>query len=321
MRFFVILLMSVVCVGVACAQDYSPRQIDQMPSLAMQRHGAGTLKVCSKPLEVAVYFQGQALRKNRAVLTEDDVKPGLYDVVFEGGGKRLIKKARIVPGETTIIFGSLDSPEAKSAQEVAIPASAPAQEPMAAIPVTDANPPLVAGGSLVGTGAEGLHDMKDAEIAFEYAELLRNAFNPFTASSRYSKALDLYRRIWEKFPDSIRVEMAHYYSGRIYESMHIKDYAAAIEQYRTVLVINPQTTTDAAQRIADLYGGVFKQQAQSQLGGVPQNSQQPSQQFTPRLDKGGAPDTVYSAQTGWQPQAVKPVVPQQGEFDGVTLQP
>lgn len=326
---FIIACMAILTANSFSADTYSPRQIEQMPSLALRRQGQGTLKVCSKPLDVTVYFQGHALTKNRAVLTVDDVQPGLYDVVFEGGGKRLMKKARIVPGETTIIFGSLDSPEAKPSEEVATPAATVAEEitpaqPAPAAPATTAAAPAAIAAapaqSFNGSGAAELHDLKDAEIAYEYAELLRNAFNPFTASSRYNKALELYQRVWEKFPESPRIELAHYNAGRIYESMHLKNYAAAIEQYKTVLVINPQTATDAAERIAKLYGGVFEKEAQSQLGVIADGGQ-PAQQFTPQLDPGNSPTTVYSAQNEWQPQNAEPIAPEDSKFGGVTLQP
>lgn len=280
-------LLALAVTGTARAAE----GLDQ-PSLRMRGGGTGTLKICSKPLECEVMFRGQMLKKDRAVLTVSDVQPGLHEVVFISGGTQVVKKARVMPGETTIIFGALDGAEAaRPSVAEALPVTrlaafagagggavastgvtqAPVQGGLAledsrmVIAAAPAAAPAVAP---MARGSGGYD--QNAEITYELAQLLREPFNPFTASRRYQRSLELYQRIIDEFPQSTRVEMAHYNIGRICESRHIKQYEKALAEYRTVLQMNPYTQTDAAARIAKLYSGPLKNLARADMQSVPE---------------------------------------------------
>lgn len=260
------------CAGQAGAQERQTGQAPQagMPSYANSRAGdaRGVLKVCTKPVDCYVRINGQQLRKNTSVLTVDSLKPGVYDVIFESKGGTTMRRARIAAGQTTVVFASLDQlrpagpgwqdplkqqPEQKGA-------TFSQQDPKANNvvekgwnKVTGKKGPIAAAGT--AKVAENPADLVDAEISFELAQLLQKQFNPFSAERRYDRSLELYRHIIEDFPNTPYVEMAHYYSGRIYESRHVKEYGRALTEYQTVLKLNPYTTTDAAKRVANLYGG------------------------------------------------------------------
>lgn len=231
----------------------------------------GVLKICSKPVNCEVVFEGKRLTKNRAVLTLRDIKPGVYSVAFESSGRRLVKKARVEGGETTIIFGSIDSPAAVNIDNAAIAGSGSAATSLAA---KESDPLMVAPKGVVGSsvtrsaGAKDDYD-ENAAITFELAEIIRNNLNPFTASKRYQKALELYSRIVEIYPESQYLERSNYAMGRIYESVHVRDYNAAVIKYKEVLRLNPYSATDAASRIAMLYKSKLKEQADAELGGGP----------------------------------------------------
>ena len=289
--FSALLLLALLLAGATRAAE----GLDQ-PSLRMRGGGTGTLKICSKPLECEVMFRGQMLKKDRAVLTVSDVQPGLHEVVFISGGTQVVKKARVMPGETTIIFGALDGAEAArpsvaEALPVARPAAfagagvgagggAAASTGVAQAPVRGglaledsrmviAAAPAAAPAVAPMARGSGGYD-QNAEITYELAELLREPFNPFTASRRYQRSLTLYQRIIDEFPQSTRVEMAHYNIGRICESRHIKQYEKALAEYRAVLQMNPYTQTDAAARIAKLYSGPLKNLARADMQSVPE---------------------------------------------------
>lgn len=75
-------------------------------------------------------------------------------------------------------------------------------------------------------------------------------FLPHLKQRRYAKALELYLKILEKWPNSDKCELAAYWSGAIYESSAYRDYNKAVHYYRTVVAINPETTLDARYQIA-----------------------------------------------------------------------
>lgn len=241
----------------------------------------GTLKLCSKPMVCSVRVAGQILQKNKPVLTVDNLKPGVYEIVFESEGGTLIKRARVGQGQTTVLFASLDTPgqdgvgRSDLLREQPIEPSAVYQmkTPVAENALGTAwneaagKPGRIAALGVTGA-AERPADLVNAQITFELAGLLQREFNPFTASRRYERALELYRHIIEDFPDSPYVELAHYNSGRIFESFHLKRYGQALVEYQTVLRLYPNTVTDAAERVAKLYGGAIENQAQAQLATI-----------------------------------------------------
>ncbi len=289
------LFLCLLCVGGLMAAEPA-----SMPSLKLAEGGSGTLKICSKPLECAVLFQGRRIAKDRAVLTMSDVKSGLYEIIFEKDGARLVKKARVMPGETTIIFGSLDSPEVVRITDTdplkgvtlsgvdsapvanAEPVVASVQQPVANAPArsittsksaSNSYAPLSRKDDSTSYSSTRMYN-ESAEVMYELAEILRHAVNPFKARPRYRRALELYRKIITEYPNSSKVEAAHYSSGRIYESIYVRDYASAVKEYKQVLTKNPYTRTDAAARIAELYNDSkdLKQAAQPQLANIPQTT-------------------------------------------------
>lgn len=275
-----VLLAAALATG-GMAQAGSPAKASpsaqEMPSYANSRsiEGRGILKICSKPVSCYVRINGQQLRKDSAVLTVDNLKPGVYDIVFETKGGHLVKRARVAPGQTTVVFASLESvnpndrnwkdPLKKQAEEQG--ASYEMQDPAASNVVQKTwNKVTGKKGSIQSAGKtrqeENAADLVDAEITFELAQLLQNQLNPFNAQTRYERALELYKHIIEDFPRTPYVELAHYYSGRIYESMHYKEYGKAMTEYQIVLKMNPTTSTDSAARLAKMYGSDSATEAQ-----------------------------------------------------------
>ncbi len=278
------LLLAAALLGAnVLAQERIPSS-SEMPSYENSRAGnaRGMLKICTKPVDCYVRINGQQLRKDKSVLTVDNLKPGVYDVIFESKGGTTMRRARIAAGQTTVVFASLDllKPAGKEWQD---PLKQQPEEPGARYSqqepqaknvvqkgwnkVTGKKGPIAAAAT-AAVPAENPADLVDAEIAFELAQMLQNQFNPFSAERRYDRALELYRHIIEDFPNTPYVEQAHYYSGRIYESTHSKEYGRALTEYQTVLKLNPATATDAAERVAKLYGGPIVDDAGPQLSSV-----------------------------------------------------
>lgn len=96
--------------------------------------------------------------------------------------------------------------------------------------------------------------VQEADAFYELAEEKRTSLGarilPHLKKRRYEEALELYRSILEKWPNSDKCEKAAYRIGQIYESIAYKDWNQSIRYYRMVLAINPQTTLDARLAVA-----------------------------------------------------------------------
>lgn len=101
-------------------------------------------------------------------------------------------------------------------------------------------------------------DIPAANALFENAQMLRTAANPLKRRERHFKALKRYQDILDKYPESDKVELANYWAGRIYEGIHYRKHARAVEYYRKVWERNPDTQTDARWRVAVIMEKVIK---------------------------------------------------------------
>ncbi|MBN1257764.1 MAG: zinc-ribbon domain-containing protein [Planctomycetes bacterium] len=97
-------------------------------------------------------------------------------------------------------------------------------------------------------------NIEEANQYYDLAETERKSVGalilPNLKAQRYRKALSLYSKILEKWPNSTKCEMSAYRIAEIYESIAFRDWQAAIRYYRMVLAINPETTLDARFQIA-----------------------------------------------------------------------
>jgi tetratricopeptide (TPR) repeat protein len=96
--------------------------------------------------------------------------------------------------------------------------------------------------------------IEEANNYFELAEKEKSSIGalilPNIKRKRYSKALSLYLKILEKWPNSDKCEASAYKAAEIYESVAFKKWNKAIHYYNMVIEINPETTMDARLRIA-----------------------------------------------------------------------
>ncbi len=97
-------------------------------------------------------------------------------------------------------------------------------------------------------------DIEEANAYFDLAEKEEDSVGafllPHIKKRRYEKALNLYKKILEKWPNSNKCEYAAYNIANIYESYAYKKYDKAIDYYKMVIDINPQTVLDTRLKIA-----------------------------------------------------------------------
>ncbi len=218
-RFLFAVVALAICSVFACAEE-----TDTLLE-------TGTLKVSSTPMECVVSFRGNRYEKDRAVMTFDNIPAGQYTVGFSANGKTIQRGVMIRAGETSIMFGNIDSGE-----EISTPTA-----------VQEAATPVQGGISPNAVPVE------EADTLFRLAEIYRDAMNPFLKTNRYREAEAMYKKILEKYPHSDKVEFCHYRLGDIYESMYIRNFNQAIVEYKKVIEYNFDTALDVRFRIAKLY--------------------------------------------------------------------
>lgn len=233
----IVFLLSLCVVAVS---SVSAGEWDGLPYAPVSPQ-SGTLKVQSTPIQCTVLFRGEIFQKTDAVMTISDIPAGSYPIVFRTGDREITRQVHIQPGQTTIIVGVVVPPSVSPAvrgrmfQEGIQQAGTASGLPVVARPV--------------GGGVR----VEDADTAFRLAEILRNAANPFMKPSRFREAVDLYRSILQRWPDSDKVELSYYNIGLCYESVFMKEYARAIAAFKLLVQYNPDTELDPRWRIANLY--------------------------------------------------------------------
>lgn len=196
---------------------------------------AAGAKTASTPIE----------RQAQADMHKDELPP-------ESAAEQILppSTASPAPTHTAVVGGKAkrDGPvapsrEASSSERAAGPADA--LMPPAAGNAND--------GESMPPSTSTLRSIPDADDTYRAAEVLRQAVNPFAKPKRYTEAARLYRKILDRWPESDKVEAAHYRLGQIAESVYNREYAVAIREYETVLAVNPKTRFYPRWRIAVLY--------------------------------------------------------------------
>lgn len=223
---------------------------------AIASGGTGTLKICTKPQTCTVRVAGYVIEKKGTALTLENLPAGSYQVVCSSAAGNFPRYATVATGRTTVVFISLTGvPAPASAASAAEPepvVGAAAIPPIAPVAGAYSSRPQSSFDPSTTAPALSRNYMMDIENAFELAQMARSGINPFTARTRLSRALLLYRHVIEDFPRNPRTELAHYYCGRIFESRPFRDETRALTEYRTVLALNPLSQTDAAERIDNI---------------------------------------------------------------------
>jgi TolA-binding protein len=70
---------------------------------------------------------------------------------------------------------------------------------------------------------------------------------------KLQKALDLFRQVIERYPNSDKIDDAAFYAGEIYASDDFKEYTLALNSYQRCLKWNPNTELPVKFRMAVLY--------------------------------------------------------------------
>lgn len=238
-----IAMFAILCLMAApalSAQEWQPSP-EWSPPMDAAPARPGTLKVQSTPIRCTIVFRSQTLEKTEAVMTIPDIPPGQYSVIFRTGGREITRQVQIQPGETTVVVGVIDPPT--------LPSEVRARTFQGASGQTS----TVSGLPVVARPMGGGVRVEDADTAFRLAEILRNAANPFMKPSRYREAVEIYRNILHRWPESDKVELCYYNIGLCSESTFMKEYARAIAAYKLLVQYNPDTDLDPRWRIANLY--------------------------------------------------------------------
>lgn len=237
-RIIRIAILASLCLCVLAAplvaQEWAPSQ----DAMAVR---PGTLKIQSTPIRCTILFRGQTFEKTEAVMTIPEIPPGQYPVVFRTGGREITRHVQIQAGETTVLVGVIELPTLSSDVRARSFQGGGGQAA------------TVSGLPVVGRPMGGGVRVEDAETAFRLAEILRTAANPFMKSSRYREAVDIYRSILLRWPESDKVELSYYNIGLCYESIFMKEYARAIAAFKLLVQHNPDTALDPRWRIGTLY--------------------------------------------------------------------
>ena len=204
----------------------------------------GTLKIGSAPLDCTVYFRGQMIDKNMAVVTRTGVPAGRYPVLYVHEGRRVEKSVVVRPGKVTFVFGNLT--------ELPPPGAVAKKDQGTEGPLTLASAATEQAEQTNGRAIE------DADMFFDMAEMLRKAVNPFRKAPRYKRAERIYLKILRRWPDCDKASDCRYQLGRIYESLFYRDYEQAIAQYKELLEHDFGTEHPARWRIAVLYENRLK---------------------------------------------------------------